>query len=80
MPLSGLSNMPSSGTVPLVPASRVPALPGARPVPARSREAITRLFGDYSYVKRDLRHIAALTVSALVLLVILSFVLPHLLT
>lgn len=43
----------------------------------RARES-ARLFGDYSYVQRDLRRIAVLTVAALVLLVVISFVLPHL--
>ncbi len=42
------------------------------------REATARLFGDYSYVRRDLRRIAILTLSALVLLVVLAFLLPYL--
>ena len=48
----------------------------ARSATTRSREAGLRLFGDYSYVKRDLRRIAILTISALVLLVIVSLLLP----
>ncbi len=48
----------------------------SRSATTRSREAGLRLFGDYSYVKRDLRRIAILTISALALLVIVSFLLP----
>jgi hypothetical protein len=48
----------------------------ARSGASRTREAGLRLFGDYSYVKRDLRRIAILTISALVLLVVVSFLLP----
>ena len=57
-------------------AARLPAPVVARSGATRTREAGLRLFGDYSYVKRDLRRIAVLTLSALVLLVILSFLLP----
>jgi hypothetical protein len=48
----------------------------ARSATTRSREASSRLFGDYSYVQHDLRRIAMLTISGLVLLVALSFLLP----
>lgn len=57
-------------------AAREPAPVVARSGATRAREAGLRLFGDYSYVKRDLRRIAVLTTSALVLLVMLSFLLP----
>ncbi len=48
----------------------------ARSATVRTREAGLRLFGDYSYVKHDLRRIAILTISGLVLLVAVSFLLP----
>jgi hypothetical protein len=54
----------------------VPHAATSRAAAARSREAGLRLFGDYSYVKRDLRRVAVLTVSALVVLIVLSFLLP----
>jgi hypothetical protein len=54
----------------------VPHAATSRAAAARTREASLRLFGDYSYVKRDLRRVAVLTVSALVVLIALSFLLP----
>jgi hypothetical protein len=55
---------------------RVPHAATSRAAAARTRDAGLRLFGDYSYVKRDLRRVAVLTVSALVVLIVLSFLLP----
>lgn len=48
----------------------------ARSATVRTREAGLRLFGDYSYVRHDLRRIAILTISGLVLLLVVSFLLP----
>jgi hypothetical protein len=61
---------------PIENATQIPTPIVARSGATRAREAGLRLFGDYSYVKRDLRRIAVLTVSALVLLVVLSLLLP----
>ena len=79
-----IGTLPSSLTVPgratIAPpadsADRTLAPLVARSGATRTREAGLRLFGDYSYVKRDLRRIAVLTISALVLLVVVSFLLP----
>lgn len=79
--LSGLANSAPSfagagrAGIPPLPRARVamPTLP--RPT-ARVRESSARLFGDYSYVKRDLRRIAVLTIGALVILIAVSFLLP----
>lgn len=70
--------MPGRATIapPTESATRSPAPLVARSGATRTREAGLRLFGDYSYVKRDLRRIAILTIGALVLLVIVSFLLP----
>lgn len=57
-------------------AIHVPHAATSRAAATRTREAGLRLFGDYSYVKRDLRRVAVLTISALVVLVALSFLLP----
>lgn len=54
----------------------VPHAATSRAAATRAREAGLRLFGDYSYVKRDLRRVAVLTAGALVLLIALSFLLP----
>jgi hypothetical protein len=53
-----------------------PALPPLPRATGRVRESSSRLFGDYSYVKRDLRRIATLTIGALVILVAVSILLP----
>ena len=78
-----IGTLPSSLTVPgratIAPpesTTRPPTPLVARSGASRTREAGLRLFGDYSYVKRDLRRIAILTISALVLLVVVSFLLP----
>ncbi|MCL4508896.1 MAG: hypothetical protein M1296_05150 [Chloroflexi bacterium] len=58
------------------------APPAAAGAHERSRAQRSRstsaLFGGYEYVYKDLRRILVLVITALVLLIVVSFTLPHL--